>query len=140
MGGYRMIGLVVTGHGQFAPGLASAITMVAGEQPAFAAVSFEESRAASYPEMLRSAIQQLRDTCGEVLVLVDFLGGSPFNQAVMATIDIDGVEVVTGANIPMLLDALNHRTDANLIELAERAVRVGRDGIAFKQLGTSSEA
>lgn len=135
-----MIGLVVTGHGQFAPGLASAIMMVAGEQPAFTAVPFKESRAASYPEMLRSAIRQMHDACGEVLVLVDFLGGSPFNQAVMSTIDIDNVEVVTGANIPMLLDVLNHRADTTLVELAERAVRVGRDGIAFKRLGTSSEA
>ena len=135
-----MIGLVVTGHGQFAPGLASAIMMVAGEQPAFTAVPFKESRAASYPEMLRSAIRQMHDVCGEVLVLVDFLGGSPFNQAVMSTIDIDNVEVVTGANIPMLLDVLNHRTDTTLVELAERAVQIGRDGIAFKRLGTSSEA
>ena len=45
-----MVGFILTGHGQFAPGLASAIAMVAGDQPAFTVVPFEGDQAASYGE------------------------------------------------------------------------------------------
>ena len=51
-----MVGFILTGHGQFAPGLASAIAMVAGDQPAFTVVPFEGDQAASYGEDLRAAI------------------------------------------------------------------------------------
>lgn len=39
-----MIGFVLTGHGQFAPGLKSAVDMVAGEQPNFEVVPLRARR------------------------------------------------------------------------------------------------
>ena len=55
-----MVGFILTGHGQFAPGLASSIAMVAGDQPAFTVVPFEGDQAASYGEDLRAAITAMR--------------------------------------------------------------------------------
>ncbi len=129
-----MIGFILTGHGQFSNGLASAIDMVAGEQPAFQIVPFEGDRAAEYGEDLRAAIQKMHDECDGVLVFVDLLGGTPFNQAMMISQDIDKVEVVTGTNLPMLLELVLTRDGVELADLASRAVEIGQDGIVHKNL------
>ena len=125
-----MIGFILTGHGQFSNGLASAVDMVA----AFQIVPFEGDHAAEYGDELRAAIQQMHDTCEGVLVFVDLLGGTPFNQAMMISQEIDNVEVVTGANLPMLLELVLTRDGSTLEELAGQAVEIGQMGIVNKKL------
>ena len=128
-----MIGFILTGHGEFSCGLKSAIDMVAGDQPAFQIVPFEGSQAATYGDELRSAITAMRAECEGVLVFVDLLGGTPFNQAMLVAADVDGVEVVTGTNLPMLIELLLTRGAAgSLAELADQAVSVGQTGIVHK--------
>ena len=129
-----MIGFILTGHGQFSNGLASAVDMVAGDQPAFQIVPFEGDHAAEYGDELRAAIQQMHDACEGVLVFVDLLGGTPFNQAMMISQEIDNVEVVTGANLPMLLELVLTRDGSTLEELAGQAVEIGQTGIVNKKL------
>ena len=130
-----MVGFILTGHGQFSNGLASAIDMVAGDQPAFQIVPFEGSQAASYGEDLRAAITAMREECEGVLVFVDLLGGTPFNQAMMIAADVDNVEVVTGTNLPMLIELLLTRgAGSGLSELAEQAVSVGQMGVTHQSV------
>ena len=71
-----MIGFVLTGHGQFAPGLKSAVDMVAGEQPNFEVVPFAGSEAVTFGDDLRTCIAKMRQACDGVLVFVDLLGGT----------------------------------------------------------------
>lgn len=126
-----MIGFILTGHAQFSNGLASAIDMVAGDQPAFQIVPFDGAQAATYGDDLRGAISAMREETDGVLVFVDLLGGTPFNQAMMAGATIPGVRVVTGVNLPMLLECMSLRTDATTAEeLVQTAVEIGQMGIA----------
>ena len=129
-----MVGFILTGHGQFSSGLASAIAMVAGDQPAFKIVPFEGDAAATYGEDLRAAIAAMREEREGVLVFVDLLGGTPFNQAMMISQDIDNVEVVTGTNLPMVIELLFLRGNATLAELADQAVTVGQAGITAQTI------
>ena len=132
-----MVGFILTGHGQFAPGLASAIAMVAGDQPAFQIVPFEGSEAATYGDDLRSAITSMRAECEEgVIVFVDLLGGTPFNQSMMIAQDVDNVEVLTGTNLPMVIELLFLRGNATLAELGEQAVTVGQTGITAQTVAS----
>ena len=103
-----MIGLLLTGHDQFAGGLLSAINMVAGSQPRIKALSFEDRHAATYPAKLNAAIGSLRAESNGVIVLTDFMGGTPWNQAMIATQDYSDVAVIAGANVPMLLYTLDY--------------------------------
>lgn len=136
-----MIGFILTGHGQFSNGLASAIEMVAGDQPAFKIVPFEGSQAAAYGDELREAITSMRSECDGVLVFVDLLGGTPFNQAMMISNDVDNVEVVTGTNLPMMIELLLTRgAGATLSELGEQAVAVGQAGVTHQSLATIGAA
>lgn len=135
-----MVGFILTGHGQFSNGLASAIAMVAGDQPAFQIVPFEGDQAATYGEDLRAAITAMRAECEGVLVFTDLLGGTPFNQAMMISQDVDNVEVLTGTNLPMVIELLFLRGNATLSELADQAVTVGKTGITAQTLESVAAA
>ena len=128
-----MVGFILTGHGQFAPGLASALAMVAGEPPAFAAVPFTNENAGTYGEELKGAIAEMRAETDAIVVFADLLGGTPFNQAIMASASIADVEIVTGANLPMLIECLVSRSaGATAEELVRTALAVGTAGIVRK--------
>lgn len=133
-----MIGFILTGHGQFSNGLKSALDMVAGDQPAFQIVPFEGSEAATYGDDLRAAIIAMRAECEEgVIVFVDLLGGTPFNQSMMIANDVDKLEIVTGTNLPMVIELLFARNGAtDVTALAEQAVTAGKDAVTRQSLAS----
>lgn len=114
--------------------------MVAGDQPAFTVVPFEGDQAASYGEDLRAAITAMREECDGVLVFTDLLGGTPFNQAMMIAQDVDNVEILTGTNLPMVIELLFLRGNATLAELGEQAVTVGQTGITAQTVASVAGA
>lgn len=135
--GAAMVGFIVTGHGTFSGGLASAIAMVAGDQPEFQVVPFDEAAAATYGDDLHAAIESMASRTSGVVVFVDLLGGTPFNQAMLASQDIEGVRVVTGTNLPMLIETLfmrNANEAMTVDEIVALALEVGPSGIVSKQL------
>lgn len=133
-----MIGFILTGHGQFSNGLKSALDMVAGDQPAFQIVPFEGSEAATYGDDLRAAITAMRAECEEgVIVFVDLLGGTPFNQSMMIANDVDKLEIVTGTNLPMVIELLFARNGAtDVTALAEQAVTAGKLAVTRQSLAS----
>lgn len=135
-----MVGCILTGHGTFAEGVGGALEMVGGPQADFATVTFLESEAAEYPAKLAGAISEMAERCGEVVVFCDLLGGTPFNQAMMASSATPGVKVVTGTNLPMLLECMSLRdASTTAAELVSCAVEVGRMGIDSKELEVVAE-
>ena len=112
------------------------ISVTAGDQPAFTVVPFEGDQAASYGEDLRAAITAMREECDGVLVFTDLLGGTPFNQSMMIAQDVDNVEVLTGTNLPMVIELLFLRGNATLAELGEQAVTVGQTGITAQTVAS----
>lgn len=130
-----MIGCILTGHGTFANGLAGALSMIAGDQDYFIPVPFIEAGAASYPETLASTISDLLDQTDGVLIFCDLLGGTPFNQAMMLSQNYNNVEVVTGTNLPMLLETLSLRlASTTLTDLLQTALESGIAGVSHKTL------
>lgn len=70
------------------------------------------------------------DTSGGVLFLVDTWGGSPFNAASRIAVDKENYEVVTGVNIPMLVETFMARDDnPSFDELVALALETGREGV-----------
>lgn len=136
-----MVSCVLTGHGQFAAGLASALFMIAGEQSAFDVVTFEEEKAGEFPQKLRTTLEQAAQAGSGVLVFCDLMGGTPFNQAMMCSQDIPGVQVVSGTNLPMLLEVCVSRgEDTSIQELIQTALEAGKVGIDHKELELASSS
>lgn len=124
-----MVGCIITGHGGFAPGLKAAYEMIGGDAEDFVAVPFTNENTAEYPDELVAAIDDLLARDGEVVVFCDLMGGQPCQQAMLAQVSRPGVEVVCGANLPMLLECLMSR-DGTAAELADLAQEIGRMGVA----------
>ena len=130
-----MIGFILTGHGHFSTGLKSALDMIAGPQPAFEIVPFEEEGAGQYGEKLREAVKDMREKTDGVLIFCDLMGGTPFNQSMLISQDVDNVEVVAGVNLPMLIELIVMRgAYATAEDTAEAAVTVGQAGVTHKKL------
>lgn len=120
-----MIGIVVSGHIQFASGMASAVKAIAGEQEQMAFVDFVESLSTDELEaQLRQAAQSV-DSGDGILFLTDIPGGSPSNRALNILMDTPNVELIAGVNLPMIANAAFERDGASLPELVEILMEIG---------------
>lgn len=122
-----MVGCIITGHGGFAPGLKAAYGMIGGDAEDFVDVAFTNENAADYPSSLTAAMDDLLARNGGVVVFCDLMGGTPFNQAMIAAAERSGVEVVAGTNLPMLLECLSSRDGMTAAAVAELAQQVGQE-------------
>lgn len=139
MKGDVMVGCILTGHGEFASGLGSAVEMVAGPQDNLTVVTFRESEAGDYTARIASAIKDSVTNYGNTVVFCDLMGGTPFNQAMLVSQEVPGVDVVTGTNLPMLLECLTSiSNETTAPKLAALALEVGQEGIANPVLGVGA--
>lgn len=122
-----MVGIVVVSHGPLADGLKGAAEMIVGPQEHFETVGMDP---AADIDRLRGEIESAVLAVGgkdAAVVFVDLMGGSPSNSS--AYLAVDGVPVVCGVNLPMLLEVLLSRESSGAKELATQAIETGRDGI-----------
>lgn len=122
-----MVGLVVTGHAGFATGVSSALALLAGELRDVGVVDFPGTQ--SVDELganLAAAIDGLGGTEG-VLVCTDVLGGSPFKAAATLAAERPSVRVVSGANLPLLIEAyMAHGSATDVDAFARQVVEAAR--------------
>ena len=133
-----MIGLILTGHGEYAVGVAHALEMIAGKQEAFKVVPFRESEPMETLEQnMRTAMEELQETTEGIVVFADLLGGSPFKSAMMASVDFKNVEVVVGTNLPMLIEiAMLREFASSAQDVVTQSLTAGREAIQQVSLPT----
>jgi mannose/fructose-specific phosphotransferase system component IIA len=113
-------GALIVAHGSLAQALVEAAERIAGVSGALVAISNLECS----PETLRTRILESRPP-GPTIVFVDMRSGSCGLASLGVARDVENIAVVSGVNLPMVLDFLFHR-DMELAELARRLVRKGR--------------
>ncbi|MCI4662544.1 MAG: PTS fructose transporter subunit IIA [Neomegalonema sp.] len=102
------IGIVIVAHGGFAAELLKATEHVVGALPAARAIGLEpKDDLAVRRRDIESAISEV-DTGTGVIVLTDLFGGTPSNLAI-AAMAREGVDVITGANLPMMMKLAKSR-------------------------------
>ncbi|MCL6624995.1 PTS sugar transporter subunit IIA [Alicyclobacillus shizuokensis] len=122
-----MGGIIIVGHGEAPAALLAAAEMILGPQTGVRTLNlYQDTNLESFSENLFEIIQKMEDGNG-VLILCDVLGGSPGNAA--TTMMGKGVEVVSGVNLPMLLEVLGKR-NLSCSQLAVLAKTAGQNGIA----------
>ncbi|TVQ57318.1 MAG: PTS fructose transporter subunit IIA [Rhodobacteraceae bacterium] len=119
-----MIGLVIVAHGGLASELLAATEHVVGPQARAVAVSTgpADDLRAKQAE-INDAVATVDEGDGVVLV-TDMFGGTPCNLAIGA-MGADTVEVVYGANLPMLVKLAKMR-DKPVAEAIDAALGAGR--------------
>lgn len=122
-----MIGVVVVTHGQLATELVNAAETIVGELPRFAAVSigWHEDTGDAREEIGKAIARVKQD--GGVLILTDMFGGTPSNLAM--TFLGDGVEVITGVNLPMLIKLADLPERQDLLSAAREMREQGKAAI-----------
>lgn len=124
-----MIGLVLVTHGRLAEELRAAMEHVLGPQRNVATVCIGpdddiEGRRAEVRRCINTV-----DTGDGVVLLTDMFGGTPSNLAI-SQMDRDGVEVIAGVNLPMLVKLAKVRSNQPLADAVECAQVAGRKYIA----------
>ena len=126
-----MLGLIVTGHGNFASGLRSSLKLIAGEKENMCFVDFEEKDSVEdLAVKLSSAIDSLSNVDG-ILFLCDLTGGSPFKTSVELSVKSDNqLEVIGGANLPMVIELSMAKEFVDSLDaLTNMALSTGKDSI-----------
>jgi PTS system mannose-specific IIA component len=123
-----VIGVVVVTHGQLATELVNAAEMIVGDLPQLTAVSIGwHDEANDAREDIARAIERVRGEEG-VLLLTDMFGGTPSNLG-MTFLEKDGLEVITGVNLPMLIKLASARHSTDLLAVAKEMRDHGRNAI-----------
>lgn len=90
-------------------------------------------------DLYESEIENLIKRSGAqgTLILTDLLGGSPFMISARAYNKLKGeypVEMITGVNMPMLMEVISNLEGHSLEELKKIALEAGKSGIVdFKE-------
>jgi PTS system mannose-specific IIA component len=123
-----MIGVVVVTHGQLAIELLNAAEMIVGDLPQFSAVSIGwHDDVNDAREEIARAIERVQGEDG-VLLLTDMFGGTPSNLG-MTFLAPNGIEVITGVNLPMLIKLASLRGARDLLAVAREMRDHGRNAI-----------
>lgn len=133
------IAIILCTHGATAGPLLNTAEMILGKQDNVGWIDFVPGEnAETLLEKYETKLGEL-DTDQGVLFLVDTWGGSPFNAASRLVMDKQNHEVVTGANIPMLVETFMARDDdPRFADLVAIALEAGRAGV--KALKTEDAA
>ncbi|MEM7416307.1 MAG: hypothetical protein AAF389_12465 [Gemmatimonadota bacterium] len=116
---------VVLAHGPMAEAMVDAVRRIAGDAADGLVPISNEGKG---PKELRRELDEVMGE-GTVLVFVDLRAGSCGMAALSSCRDDARRIVVTGVNLPMLLDFVFHRS-LPVDELVDRVVTCGRDAIA----------
>ena len=128
-----MIAIILAAHGKFSKELLKSSEMIFGKQENIECVTFETGEGADdLVKKYENEIEKLDVKCG-LIFMVDLFGGSPFNAASRVAVSNDNIDIVSGVNLPMLLEVFNAREDKTLDEVVKIAIESGRYGIkSFK--------
>jgi len=126
-----MIGVVIVTHSQLGEALIGAAEFIIGSRPdSIESVSIDLSENA---EKLRSKIDRgIKAVMGPegVIILTDMFGGTPSNLS-YSFLEEGRIEVLSGVNLPILIQAVNMRKKKALDQLAADLETFGKKSISL---------
>jgi PTS system mannose-specific IIA component len=124
-----MIGIIIIAHGELGPQFINTARLIGlNSEESLLAISVSPTDS---PDLLREEVARSIKSVeqGEgVLILTDLFGGTPTNLS-LSFLEDGKVEVVTGLNLPMVIKAINSRSDHDLRTLAKLASEAGKENI-----------
>lgn len=139
----KMKYVVMVSHGEFAPGLHSAVKMMTGDRDDVLSTSLKDGMsadefAANFEQLVSGFTAE-----DEVVLLADILSGSPFTNA-LNVLDQKGLMpntlVIAGMNMPLAITAVLMKDNMPLDMLKETLLSEGRTGLtAYEPVVTSDD-
>lgn len=125
-----MTGVIVAGHGKYGSGITSMLELVMGSLENYEFIDFQQGE--SQEDLEADFFRKINNLklCDRILIMTDIMGGSPFKTAVTYALGDEKLEVISGTNIPMLLELLFGRMEnEDCEELIQRALDTGKEQI-----------
>ncbi|MCX8713064.1 PTS sugar transporter subunit IIA [Gilliamella sp. B2969] len=128
-----MIGVLLVSHGKMAEGIKDSVTMIVGEQDKFASLSLNPGQDINQLKTdLFNCSKSLNSGKG-VLIFVDLFGASPYNASMRCLPEWEklgmNVRIITGMNLPMVINAVCNRDSLSLLDLAKECIEAGQENI-----------
>lgn len=121
-----MVGIIAISHGSYAKALINSVEMIHGKQEKIRTISLEGNKSIeSLKEKIDITIEELN--VEEILILVDILGGTPYNAACLF-MDRKNVNVITGMNMPMIVEIIPYMVQ-DLDKMSSLAEHFGQSGV-----------
>jgi PTS system mannose-specific IIA component len=119
-----LTGILLITHGTFSEGIVDSLELLMGKTEKIDTLVLKLGQdVRELKTSIEKKIQKLDDGDG-VLVLVDIIGGSPYNMVAQFLKNFN-VECVTGLNLPMLVEAANSK----MSELVDLCIEAGTSSI-----------
>ena len=127
-----MVGFVIATHGKLASGFLDAVKLIIGEQENIGEIGLFEGNDVSELGLKLEKLIRKEDDGDGVIVFTDLFAASPYNQAALCANRIKDVKIqlITGVNLPMIIEAINARMMGQDIEqITDAAFETAKVGI-----------
>lgn len=122
-----MTGLVLVTHSGLATAFKVSAEMIMGTLDMVALVEVAPGDKAD--EIMKRVVNSVQTVSSDgAIIMTDLFGGTPSNMA-MSFLKEASIEVLTGVNLPMIMDFFSKRDRLTVSELAKELQNAGREGI-----------
>lgn len=128
--------LLIATHEGWAAGLMSAHDMLAGKNDQILTIELNDTGIRDFKARFAKVMNKYQNS--QILVLTDLKNGTPHLVASeYEDMYPERVRVISGVNLPMVLELSHKMINANLNESTEKAIQIGRSQIDVDQLAAA---
>jgi mannose/fructose/sorbose-specific phosphotransferase system IIA component len=103
-----MVGIIIISHSTLAESLKTTVSLIVGEKDNVHTLGLmKNDRLEDFASRLKKAVQET-DKGDGVLILADMFGGTPCNTALSLFGTNEQVRIITGVNLPIVIEAIMH--------------------------------
>lgn len=122
----KEIGIVLISHGNFAFEALKSAEMIMGHQERVKTIAVIPGMGLDETvKKIDEAFKEVKQGIG-VVIMTDIVGGTPSNAAGIFTASTENTLVITGLNMPMLLEILISRNES-LDEISKKICNIGKE-------------
>ncbi len=123
-----MYKILLASHSELSKGLLEATKMILGDADGVEYLTLDESGVEIFSEKLNEKVAYLTKDNEELLILTDIFGGTPFNQSMIKSSQYENVRVISGVNLPMVMEAIMNISNS-LDKAIENIIASAKDSI-----------
>ena len=121
-----MYQIVIASHGPVANAMKESLQFFFNDLENVHTVTIEKDEISKFSDKVNSILKKYKSE--EVLVFVDIFYGTPFNEfARQCTELVDNFEIIAGANMPSLMEAVNYQNqNKKLVDVIDLIINAGK--------------
>ena len=123
-----MYKILLVSHSELSKGLVGATKMILGDADGVDHIILDDSGIETFSKKLEEKVEILTKDNEGLLILADIFGGTPFNQSMMRSSQYENVRVISGVNLPMVIEAIMNRSN-NIDEAVENIISSTKESI-----------